>query len=195
MKTKLKSRILTLLILLFCCFSVKISAQEASVEKSVFGLETGFLGIWLNNEVRLMDQLSLRTEIGLNAGIFGRSSIKNQPGFILTPEITLEPRWYYNLKKRKANQKNISNNSGNYFALKTTYSPDWFAISNSENINPTSHFSIIPTWGIRRNIGKHFYFETAIGIGYRHYFGNDEVNLKLKDNVALNAHLRFGYRF
>ena len=190
-KSTLKTILLTLTL---CGLTLFVEAQETSVEKSTFGVETGFLGLWVNNEARLSNQFTLRTEIGLNAGILGGSAY-GETKFVLTPEITLEPRWYYKLKKREANSKDISNNSGNFFSLKTSYSPDWFAISNAEDVNPMSSFSIIPTWGIRRNIGNHFYFEAGAGVGYRHYFGDNAVNLELKDKIALNVHLRFGYKF
>ena len=189
MKTKLK---LIPIALMICCFSINLSAQEASVEKSIFGVETGFLGFWINNEIGLSKQFTLRSELGLNAGILGRST-NEQSSLILTPEITLEPRWYYNLGKRKANGKNISGNAGNYFALKTSFQPDWAILPQGENAQPLSNISIIPTWGIRRNIGEHFYFETAVGVGYRHYFGENDFDWK--DKIAPNVHLRFGFRF
>ncbi len=190
-KNTLKTILLTLTL---CGLTLFAKAQENSVEKSTFGVETGFLGLWANHEARLSNKFTLRTEIGLNAGILGGSAYEGSK-FVLTPVITLEPRWYYNLDKRKANSKDISNNSGNFFALKTSYNPDWFAISDAENANPLSSFSITPTFGIRRNIGNHFYFETGIGVGYRHYFGDEAVNLELKDKLDLNVHLRFGYKF
>ena len=60
----------------------------------------------------------------------------------------------------------MDGNQGNFLSIKTSYHPDWFVISNYDNINIISDISIIPTWGIRRNIGKHFNSET--GIGYRY---------------------------
>ncbi len=44
----------------------------------------------------------------------------------MTPVITAEPRWYYNLNKRVSKSKNIEGNSGNFISLKTSYHPDWF---------------------------------------------------------------------
>jgi hypothetical protein len=169
-----------------------VSAQEAGVEKSIFGVETGFLGFWMNNEIGLSKQFTLRSEIGLNAGILGRST-NERSNLLLTPEITFEPRWYYNLEKRKAKGKNISGNAGDYFAFKTSFQPNWVLFSQGEKVHPQSHLSIIPTWGMRRNIGKHFYIETAVGIGYRHYFGENDFDWK--DKIAPNVHLRFGYKF
>jgi hypothetical protein len=183
------------------CFSISFNAftqnntsKNVSVEKSIFGIQTGFLGVWVHNESRLSNSIALRSEIGLDAGIF-QSSVNDPDGFILVPLITLEPRWYYNLKKRKNKSKRIDGNSGNYISLETTYHPDWFIISNQNNYSFISDIAIIPTWGIRRNIGTHFNYETGIGVGYLHYFESNNVNLSNQNDVVVNLHLRIGYRF
>lgn len=79
--------------------------MEASVEKSIFGIETGIFGIWAHNEFRLTNTLALRTELGYDAGIFG-GAFYQKTGFIMAPVITLEPRFYYNLSKIQ-NQKTL----------------------------------------------------------------------------------------
>jgi hypothetical protein len=61
--------------ILVCFVSVLASAQEiqkkdVSVEKSIFGIQTGLLGIWVHNEMRLTNEIALRTELGLDSGIF-----------------------------------------------------------------------------------------------------------------------------
>ena len=53
----------------------------------------------------------------------------------------------------------------------------------------------MPTWGIRRNIGNHFNYETGIGIGYVSYFNEDNVISFNENDVVVNLHLRIGYRF
>ncbi len=45
--------------------------------------------------------------------------------YILTTNIALEGRYYYNFDRRIGKGKNTKNNSGNYIALKGTYTPDW----------------------------------------------------------------------
>ncbi|WP_046758272.1 hypothetical protein [Kordia jejudonensis] len=180
--------------LLFCFCTVIVNSQTASVEKSVFGIQTGFLGIWAHNESRLSSEIALRTELGLDTGFFG-SALYDVSGFLLAPTITLEPRWYYNLEKRQSKSRRIDGNSGNFLALKITYHPDWFVISNEPNINFISDLSIVPTWGIRRHIGKHFTYETGIGIGYIHYFDDDIITIAENADVTVNLHLRIGYRF
>ena len=183
-----------LLSLTFCGLTLIAKSQSASVEQSTFGIQTGLLGIWVHNESKLSNQFALRSEIGLDTGIYG-SDVNDIDGFLLTPTITLEPRWYYNLNKREGKSRKIDGNSGNFISIKTTYHPDWFVISNEDNINFISDISFVPTWGIRRNVGNHFTYETGIGIGYLHYFKEDNVVLINESDVAVNLHLRIGYRF
>ncbi|MFD1062893.1 hypothetical protein ACFQ1Q_06510 [Winogradskyella litorisediminis] len=168
-------------------------SQSISVEKSVFAVQTGFLGIWVHNESRLSDDFALRTELGLDAGIL--SDGPNDFGFAFVAAITLEPRWYYNLKRRVSKNKRIDKNTGNFASIKTTYHPDWFVIHDDNNINFVGDLSIIPTYGIRRHIGKHFNYEAGFGIGYVRYFKKDKVILFDESDVAVNLHLRIGYTF
>ncbi|MBV6881963.1 hypothetical protein KVY03_19260 [Epilithonimonas sp. FP105] len=183
--------IITLSICLFTFFS---KAQNASVEKSTFGIQIGTLGIWAHREVKLTNEIALRAEIGMDAGFFG-GSFYPKNGYLMTPVITLEPRWYYNLDKRVSKSKNISGNSGNFLTLQTSYHPNWFVISNYDNVEIANQISIIPTWGLKRNIGKHFTYETGIGIGYRYIFAESAGYSKNEGEAAANLHLRIGYRF
>jgi len=183
--------ILTLSIFLITFFT---NAQNASVEKSTYGIQTGLLGIWAHREVKLTNQIALRQEIGMDAGFWG-GSFYPKNGYLMTPVITLEPRWYYNLNKRISKSRNILGNSGNFLSFKTSYNPNWFVISNYDNIQIADQISIIPTWGIKRNIGNHFTYETGIGIGYRYIFAKSVGYLENQSETALNLHLRLGYRF
>lgn len=169
-------------------------AQTSSVEQSTFGVQTGLLGLWIHHESKLSNQIVLRSELGFESIIFG-GSFYDKTGFVMTPIITLEPKWYYNLNKRENKAKRIDHNSGNFISLNTSYRPDWFFISNYNNINIVSDISIIPTWGIRRNIGNHFNFETGFGIGYRYVFAKQAGYSKNENEAAVNLHLRIGYRF
>tara|TARA_B110000879_G_C10910742_1_gene408190 strand:- start:53 stop:616 length:564 start_codon:yes stop_codon:yes gene_type:complete len=184
----------TLLTIILCGLTFIAKSQNASVEESTNGIQTGILGVWFHNETKLSEQIALRSELGLDSGIFG-GSFYNGVGFLMTPVITLEPRWYYNLDKRVSKSRNISGNSGNFVSVKTSYNPDWFVISNYDNLRVVNQISIIPTWGIKRNIGNHFTYETGIGIGYRYYFAKSAGYLENEGEAAVNLHLRIGYRF
>lgn len=192
----MKTRVTTKMIitLSFFAFTILTKAQNASVEKSTYGIQTGVLGIWVHREVKLANQIALRAELGMNAGIWG-GSFYPKTGYLMTPVITLEPRWYYNLEKRQAESKSIAGNSGNYLTIQTSYHPNWITISNYDNVKIVNQLSIIPTWGIKRNIGQHFTYETGIGFGYRYYFAKSEGYTKDESSAGLNLHLRIGYRF
>lgn len=169
-------------------------AQEASVEKKLYGLQTGILGVWVQRESKLTNTLALRIEVGLQPILWG-GSIYDKTGFILYPVLTAEPRIYYNLDRRVYKAKRIENNSGNFLSLKITHQPDWFVISNYENISLNSDISIIPTWGIRRHIGKRINYEAGIGYGYRYSFLKDAGYSENYGETVLNLHLRIGYTF
>jgi hypothetical protein len=179
-----------LLSLVLISFTITVKSQNASIEKSLYGIQTGFFGIWAHNETKLTNQIALRSDNGIWGGDF-----YDKTGFLMTPVITAEPRWYYNLNKRQSKSKRIDGNSCNFISVKTSYHPDWFVISNYDNVNIISDISIIPTWGIRRNIGTHFNYETGIGFGYRYIFAKQAGYLENESEVALNLLLRIGYQF
>ncbi|APX99702.1 hypothetical protein [Lacinutrix venerupis] len=182
---------LVALILFSLSFTAK--AQDASVEKSIFGIQLGAIGLWAHNEAKLSQSIALRTEVGAELGFYSSSFI-NDSGVYVVPSITLEPRWYYNLNKRVSKSRRIDGNSGNFVSLKVNYHPDLLLTSLKENYNFISDLTIIPTWGIRRNIGKHFNYETAIGVGYIKYF--EEANTFFEQaDIGVNIHLRIGYKF
>tara|TARA_B100001057_G_C22486133_1_gene808360 strand:+ start:266 stop:460 length:195 start_codon:yes stop_codon:yes gene_type:complete len=60
-----------LLNLTFCGLTFMAKSQDASVEKSTFGMQTGVLGVWAYKETKLSNQIALRTEIGMDAGFWG----------------------------------------------------------------------------------------------------------------------------
>src|SRR5690625_2012617 len=108
-------KLIGLLAVFLIAYSAK--SQTAGVERSVFGVQTGFIGLWFYNESKLSDQIALRSELGLDSG-FWRGSFYDKTGFVMTPQIILEPKWYYNLSKRADKGKRIDFNSGNFIALK-----------------------------------------------------------------------------
>jgi hypothetical protein len=179
--------------ILFLIFATQITkAQDASVEKSIFGIQTGFLGAWGYNESKLSNEFTLRTEVGLDLSVFDSFFIPGGTQTVLTPVSNLEPRWYYNLNKRQEKGKKIANNSGNFFSLKFSYHPDLFVISSQKNITIPNQISVIPTWGIRRTIGKSISYETGFGLGYGRIL--DDI-IGDKGEVRANIHLRIGFDF
>ncbi len=163
---------------------ISVNAQNEGVEKSMYTIQTGVLGIWLNHECKITNEISLRTEIGLDGGI----SVGNKTIYGLAPKIAIEPRWYYNMDKRITNGKFTNNNSANFITVGVSYISDWFAIANQKNVTAANQVTIIPKWGIRRTISKsNFNYEVGIGIGRRYFFDN-----KSWDSTG-DLHLRIGY--
>lgn len=171
-----------------------LSEAQVSVENSTLGIQTGFLGLWINNEFKLSNKSVMRAELGFDSG-FWTGSLYEKSGYIFSPVLTLEPRIYYNLKKRYDKSKRIDGNRGNFIAIKSSYHPDWFVISNYDDISVISDLLIIPTWGIRRLIGNHFNYEAGIGIGYQYIFYKQAGLSNNEGGLALNLHLRIGYTF
>jgi hypothetical protein len=183
-----------LLTLTFCGLTFIGNSQGAGVEQLTYGIQTGVLGVWVYNELKILNQIALRSEIGLDSEIFG-GSFYGGVGFLMTPVITLEPRWYYNLNKRASKAKSIIGNSGNFLSLKSSYNPDWFVMSNYDNLKVINQISIFPTWGLKRTVGNHFTHEAGIGIGYRYYFAKSAGYINNEGEVDVNIHLRVGYLF
>jgi len=173
---------------------VFVEEKNTSIEKSIFGAQIGFFGIWLHHEARLSNKIALRSEIGLDTGLWW-GEFYEKTGFVAGPVLTLEPRWYYNINKRNRKGKSINDNSGNFISIKTSYHPDWFVISNYQNIRIVSDISFVPTWGIRRNIGEKFNFEAGIGLGYWTTVNTSNYWFSNLSGVAGNLHLRFGCKF
>lgn len=64
--------------------SLIVKSQNTSVDKSTFGIQTGFLEIWIHNESKLLNQFALRIELGLDTRSYG-SDINNE--FLIAPTI------------------------------------------------------------------------------------------------------------
>jgi len=175
--------------------TLSIKAQNTSVEKSTFGIQTGPIGIWIHNESKLSNAFALRSELGIDFSFYNNTILNDAPDIFIVPVISIEPRWYYNLNKRVKKSRRIDGNSGNFVSIKISYHPDLLLTKIDDRFNFLSDISIVPTWGIRRNIGKHFNYETAIGVGYIKVFKEANTIITSEPDVAVNLHLRIGYRF
>ena len=198
MNTRMKN--VALIILLFVAISntkaqINQSSNTNSVEKSIYGFQTGFLGGWFYNEQRLFNSFSLRTELGFDAGFGGfvletnNASVDNT--WILALSAKAEPRWYYNFKKRTRKGRTTRGNTGNFVAFRVGAVFEDAFISNADNISLPYQIRLIPTWGIRRQLGSYFNYELGIGLGSRRVFDKRFE----KWEAALNLHIRIGLDF
>jgi len=174
--------------------TIVVSMPDASVEKYETGVQLGFLGFWLINEARVSKKVSIRAEVGFDAYV-SDEAFSTPEFFVLVPVVIFEPRWYFNLQKRQSKSKRIDGNSGNYLSLQTSFHLDYFVITFGDNVDVMADFSLVPTFGIRRNIGKYFNYEAGLGVGYVHYIPKGKSHSDNLDAVKINLHLRIGYRF
>lgn len=186
---KIKKSMKKLLIVFLVSFSTFSQKTDVSVEKSIFKFQIGTVGLWLNNETKLSNDVALRTEVGLY------TEIQAGVGFFMAPEITLEPRWYYNLEKRSKNGKNISNNAANFFTLKTSYRSNIFEILHDRVKGAENSIAFIPKWGINRNLGSYFNYEAGAGVGYIHLINQKYFRTFDNNGITIDLHLRIGYNF
>jgi hypothetical protein len=179
-----------LIVLYTILYASVVNAQQASVEKSISGVQLGFMSAWVYHEIRLADKFALRGEVGLGASYWYHHSstfFGTNSGNLLFPVFAVEPRFYYNMNRRSEKQKRTDNNSANFIALNVMLDAGWI-VASEYNVSSTGIISFIPTWGIRRNLGKHFDCELGLGVGYEHIFiyGGD---------LVFRPHLRIGYHF
>jgi len=179
---------------LVCLLSAEMAFAQSreSVEESLFGLQAGLAGVWINYETRLSDVCTMRSEIEFT-GAYARTSIYlglnssySSESYAFVPLFRAEPRWYYNLKRRASKGKNTLHNAANYLSVKTTLNPGFAIISKNLKVEPS--LSIIPEWGLRRNFSKHFNFELSGGVGYSY-------TKSYGSNLGIDLSVRFGYVF
>ena len=195
----------TLLALFFMGFAFSASAQTAetnttattagTVEKSLFNVQVGAVGVWASHEARLSNKWALRSEIGLD--LWAYDTYFDGSGTVMVPSISVEPRWYYNIEKRANKGKYTANNSASFVTVAVEYYPDLFILGSAPSyIYVPNQMTIIPKWGIRRAIAKsNFNYELGIGLGYGFYFSDSDDVIKNAGDVAIDLHARIGYTF
>lgn len=188
-------KLLFLGVLLFSIISNAQEQQDVSVEKSIWGIQTGLLGLWGHNESRLSRKIALRSEVGLNGGFASGRFIEDGFQWILAPTLNVEPRWYYNLDKRSAKGKVTSKNTANFLSINLSYNPDWFLISSSSKNRLITSFSTTANWGIKRTLWEHFTYEFVTGLGYTVQFWKQRGYSSNENLMVLGLGFRLGYTF
>jgi hypothetical protein len=180
-----KAIITTILSIIF--FS-NILAQNVSVDKSLWSIQTGLIGFWINNESKVSNSTVLRAEVGIEATSLYFSN--QQTYYTLNPTIKIEPRWYYNLSKRFKNEKNTTRNAANFVSFQIRIYPQDLVITNNKSVSSVNEQSFIPTWGLRRNLNKQFNYEFGIGAGLSYDIFKLNNSRPSELSPAINLHLR-----
>lgn len=188
---------ITIIFILFCC--TLATAQEdngsGSVEKSIFNVQAGAVGLWVNNELKLSNSFTLRTEAGIDLWTYDTTT--GESGTFFAPSISIEPRWYYNINKRYTKGKYTANNSANFVTIAVEYYPDLFTLGNHPSyVKVPEQITIIPKWGMRRSIANsNFTYELGGGIGYIGYLSDDDSIIDYGSDIGIDLHVRIGYTF
>ena len=161
------------------------SAPEVS---RVLGAQLGLLGIYGYAELPLKPSVVGRVDVGFDAEISGGSGRRTI--YTLIPLLSAGPRWYYNLSKRVEKGKRTADNAANFLELPVAYRPGWFALSSQEGVRSIPQISLIPTWGVRRQLGSHLNFEVGVGAGY--VFQWDKYGYRYSEWIA-RIPLRIGF--
>ena len=191
---------------LFTLFlSTSLFAQEKATD--LFNINLSILGVGVQYEKALNNSLTVVGSLDYSGGF--RYSNNYLYGsdleYILTTNIALEGRYYYNFNRRISKGKNTSKNSGNYLALKAGYIPDWLTYSNSENLSVSPQGMVTFNYGLKRSFAKNFFYEFYTGLGINFYqdenLSFDPVNQTYgtyKSNttaLVLDLGFRVGYNF
>lgn len=184
----MKSKIGSIVFLLLGCF---VWAQS---NNNHFGIQTGYLGVYAYNESKLYNQIVLRSEVGFDAALVLNADYSSN-NLVFVPKIQLEPRYYYNLNSRLGKGKNVKNNGADFVSINISHHPDWFNLFGEEDFEVIKDLSIVPTWGMKRNISKHLNYELGGGFGYYQAFTKEKGAQKNKTKLVANLLLRIGYVF
>lgn len=140
-----------------------VNAQDASV-RSLSKIEAGLGGVGLGYEAKLSKRLTIDVAGGIGGVYVVKEglieySVFRDDRWRTALYASVNPRFYYNLEKRVASEKDISNNSANYLGVKVkaAFGDKLF---NAVLIN--GH------WGLQRSLGKSkkWLINTHAGVGY-----------------------------
>lgn len=163
---------------LFNCFEEERSLWKFDIQniipntskKGFFNDVNSFkMGLSAAYEHKIGQSWSINTEL---SGAYSTSSRDELPIKNVRVGLILEPRFYYNQKKRIANGKSANNLSGNYFTVETSlnyFNQEFYTIySNSPgSVNTTRTLEGInarfaPKWGMQRRLFKNGFFDLSV---------------------------------
>jgi hypothetical protein len=155
-------------ILLLCAISALAYLPTTAQNMASIEIPSGIALVYgLDYHPKWYTQLKPTVGFGwVNSSLFGKTNVV-QYAFIV------EQRYYYNIIKRSTKGKNTRHKSANFFSVK----PAWvFSRTKYDNNNPIiqlagknrydeQRFWCSVNWGLRRAMGKRFYFDGSIGLG------------------------------
>jgi hypothetical protein len=176
-----------LLVIFLSIISFKATAQQKNIENlDNFGkIELGFHGLSFAYELPLSNKFAWENAIGAGMGMNAEPGSATYSLDVVRPVPFLKSKlkFVYNINKRIEKNKNIRNNAGNYIALQSKYS---FGRVGNNSYNQSMLTEL--HWGIQRNLGSNFIFNTHVGFGYLGDFTSNSGSLSPTIGLA------FAYR-
>ncbi len=170
--------------IVFSIALIQLYPQSERIQ-SIHSAKMTLFGLSYSYELALGHESSLNFELML-ASAFG-SDILYGDYWLVAPVLRIEPRLYYNYVKRTIKEKKVINNAANYFSLSTDYQA---GIGIGQNAASNANLSVVLKWGIHRAIGRHFFFEGAVGPGAMATSPDDwtpYIGIDLKLGYVFNA--------
>ena len=186
MKINYSLFIIFFLRILFC----NAQQSEVSVEKNMYGVQLGLVGLHLHNETKLERKFALRSEVSVSLVSFHGNS--DNIDYLVAPSFVVEPRFYYGLDRRSRLGKNTKHNGSNFISLKSRYQTNWL-LTESDTYDIVPYISFTPMYGIRRNFAKNINYEFSFGLGYLRDL--EKAINRGQNNLLLDIQVRIGYNF
>lgn len=154
------------IIISFLFIQTSKAQDSVSVEKSLIGASASpFGGLSFDYETKISKEWTLLSNIGIYY-YYDKGNSSNGKGYSIRPFLGFEPRWYYNLDRRTRLAKNTKFNTGNYWSLDINYYPKVVLATNQSYYGFSNVVYFLPSYGIRRTISKHIYFDGSLYAGY-----------------------------
>lgn len=138
---------------------------EPSLEKTITVLN--FISIGVSQEIRLNSLESFHLSLSTGGTFNSTNSVTNPNTSTLNYALFLVPkadfRHYYNFSKRLLNNKNITQNSGNYLALRLSY--ELPVLTGGNPVYNRNLVSIGPVWGMQRSYKGGICLGLSVGPG------------------------------
>jgi hypothetical protein len=160
---------------LFNCFEEERGLLKLDIRNIFKQINKDAFAFIINPEYeRKLGASAFSLNMGLGYGYFKTgnfSQIISSKGYTIVP--TLEPRFYYDLKKRIAKGKSVNNLSGNYVSILVNTS---FSNANLVGLRTSNdsvlfdmhtygtRFYIEPKWGMQRRLFKNGFMDLGIAL-------------------------------
>jgi hypothetical protein len=171
--------------------SALIKGESASVSNHLVKVETLLpLILGVSYERKIQPQISLYSSLGLlggfGGGAYSRTFYNVENYYVLTPQLKVQPRFYHNIGKRAASDKNIDFNSANYIGLSSSLYHTSVNITNAENYpEGTIIYDLQLSYGWQRSFLKRMNLDLALEPGIE--FARGEASFFIGLNLQLGV--------